>query len=97
MAHSCGSGSSPVPLRKLTIPRSAASEDKYWLLRSGSSPSDGKGHFCLILIGKCAIKRKAPVAQLDRAPDYESVGWGFESLRARMSHRDSKSHMADGI
>src|SRR5665213_2990533 len=26
---------------------------------------------------------KAPVAQLDRAPDYESGGWEFESLRAR--------------
>ena len=25
----------------------------------------------------------APVAQLDRAPDFESVGRGFESLRAR--------------
>jgi hypothetical protein len=23
----------------------------------------------------------APVAQLDRAPDYESGGWGFDSLR----------------
>lgn len=28
----------------------------------------------------------APVAQLDRAPDFESVGRGFESLRAR--HRN---------
>jgi hypothetical protein len=25
----------------------------------------------------------APVAQLDRASDYGSEGWGFESLRAR--------------
>ena len=25
----------------------------------------------------------APVAQLDRAPDYGSGGWGFDSLRAR--------------
>src|ERR1019366_868574 len=25
----------------------------------------------------------APVAQLDRAPDYESGGWRFESFRAR--------------
>src|SRR5665213_4586929 len=29
---------------------------------------------------------KAPVAQLDRAPDYESGGWEFESLRARHLH-----------
>ena len=27
----------------------------------------------------------APVAQLDRASDYESGGWEFESLRARHS------------
>ena len=27
--------------------------------------------------------RHAPVAQLDRAPDYESGGQEFESLRAR--------------
>jgi hypothetical protein len=26
----------------------------------------------------------APVAQLDRAPDFESVGRGFDSLRARL-------------
>ena len=29
------------------------------------------------------VSRKAPVAQLDRAPDYESGGQEFESLRAR--------------
>ena len=28
---------------------------------------------------------RAPVAQLDRASDYESEGWEFESLRARQS------------
>ena len=26
--------------------------------------------------------KAAPVAQLDRASDFESEGWGFESLRA---------------
>ena len=26
---------------------------------------------------------EAPVAQLDRATDFESVGWGFNSLQAR--------------
>jgi hypothetical protein len=31
---------------------------------------------------KCLAK-DAPVAQLDRAPDYESGGQEFESLRAR--------------
>src|SRR5206468_10561657 len=29
----------------------------------------------------------APVAQLDRAPDYGSGGWGFKSLRARQISR----------
>ena len=28
-------------------------------------------------------KTFAPVAQLDRATDFYSVGWGFESLRVR--------------
>ena len=27
--------------------------------------------------------KRAPVAQLDRASDFGSEGWGFESLRAR--------------
>ncbi len=31
--------------------------------------------------------RSAPVAQLDRAPDYESGGHGFESCRARHSNQ----------
>jgi hypothetical protein len=38
--------------------------------------------------GPCALKcpaKNAPVAQLDRAPDYESGGQEFESLRARHS------------
>ena len=29
----------------------------------------------------------APVAQLDRASDFGSEGWGFESLRARFASR----------
>ncbi len=32
---------------------------------------------------KFELKIDAPVAQLDRAPDYGSGGWGFDSLRAR--------------
>ena len=34
---------------------------------------------------KVLVRKDAPVAQLDRAPDFESVGRGFESLRARQS------------
>jgi hypothetical protein len=33
--------------------------------------------------GHFSVRRAAPVAQLDRAPDYESGGQEFESLRAR--------------
>src|ERR1700723_4468693 len=33
--------------------------------------------------GHFSERRAAPVAQLDRAPDYESGGQEFESLRAR--------------
>ena len=31
-----------------------------------------------------------PVAQLDRAPDYESGGWEFESLRARQKLKNMR-------
>jgi hypothetical protein len=31
------------------------------------------------------LSERAPVAQLDRAPDYGSGGWGFKSLRARQT------------
>src|SRR4029434_6885598 len=33
------------------------------------------------------LSGRAPVAQLDRAPDYGSGGWGFKSLRARHVNR----------
>jgi hypothetical protein len=46
------------------------------LVAVGSSPIT---HPIYLLISDCL----APVAQLDRAPDFESVGRGFESLRAR--------------
>jgi hypothetical protein len=39
-----------------------------------------------------ALKRTyAPVAQLDRAPDYESGGQEFESLRARQNRYHSRT------
>ena len=31
----------------------------------------------------CRLRQAAPVAQLDRASDFGSEGWGFKSLRAR--------------
>jgi hypothetical protein len=50
----------------------------------GSSPithpiSRPQGHCSVFCRG---FNLSAPVAQLDRAPDFESVGRGFESLRA---------------
>ncbi len=45
-------------------------------------PIKPKGH-CTILIAAMAFIACAPVAQLDRAPDFESVGRRFESCRAR--------------
>ena len=37
--------------------------------------------YCGFFRARRLAKRCAPVAQLDRAPDYESGGQGFESLR----------------
>ena len=34
-------------------------------------------------VAPCRFRGRAPVAQLDRAPDYESGGRTFESFRAR--------------
>ena len=39
----------------------------------------------------------APVAQLDRAPDYESGGQEFESLRARQQNQVRSGHMGYGL
>ncbi len=35
----------------------------------------------------------APVAQLDRAPDYGSGGWGFDSLRVYHALNLKKKHL----
>ena len=40
--------------------------------------------------GKCVFRTsQAPLAQLDRASDYGSEGWEFESLRARVGEAAS--------
>ena len=36
----------------------------------------------------------APVAQLDRAPDYESGGQEFESLRARQNFNEYRQNLS---
>jgi hypothetical protein len=42
-------------------------------------------HRCIIekCVRREALETLAPVAQQDRATDFESVGWGFNSLQAR--------------
>jgi hypothetical protein len=42
------------------------------------------------------LSARAPVAQLDRAPDYGSGGWGFKSLRARHESRQL-THFQSGL
>src|SRR5207344_864839 len=42
------------------------------------------------------LSDRAPVAQLDRAPDYGSGGWGFKSLRARQENRQL-THFQSGL
>lgn len=50
--------------------------------KSLSTPIDGE----IVAIGVATIY--APVAQLERVADYESVGWGFESLRACQNFKE---------
>jgi hypothetical protein len=40
--------------------------------------------------------RKAPVAQLDRATVYGTVGWRFEPVRVQASGLDRKGELKDG-
>ena len=57
----------------------------------GSSPFT---HPIFMLPSKCSILKRfhfAPVAQLDRAPDFESVGRPFESGRAYQKEVGSPS------
>ena len=60
------------------------------VLPDGLSPSDRAGFRRRRACGRQEAEldrplREAPVAQLDRAPDYESGGWKFESFRVRQS------------
>ena len=43
----------------------------------------GRPHKLLGFRTRAARRRSAPLAQLDRASDYGSEGWGFESSRVR--------------
>jgi hypothetical protein len=36
-----------------------------------------------VVASKSTINKHGPVAQLDRASDFGSEGWGFDSLRGR--------------
>ena len=45
--------------------------------------SVAKRHYPSVRFGKIKLAQQAPLAQLDRASDYESEGRAFESLRER--------------
>ncbi len=69
---------------------------------AGSSPvfhpeMVGASARCTRLFGTTdvVIGFRAPVAQLDRAPDFESVGRRFESCRARERSLISDARVAD--
>jgi hypothetical protein len=50
------------------------------------------GKMYLVVCWKHAIRQSAPVAQLDRAADFESVGREFESPQARQHSKRLNSH-----
>lgn len=54
------------------------------LLYSGGSVASKKYRAERNFLEKGGCPPLAPVAQTDRAVDFESTGWGFNSLQARM-------------
>ena len=74
--------------------------------RTGLDPSFLDGYVTRVNGGRAAAcppfvsTIEAPVAQLDRASDYGSEGWEFESLRARSDVRSEvvgrNDHLAVG-
>jgi hypothetical protein len=68
-------GSPPWPL----LPRGCQAAKSRTAVAARVISRGGEGHTC----PERTIPREAPVAQLDRALDYESRGREFESLRAR--------------
>lgn len=48
---------------------------------NGSNPFEGLGRHA------ARAGQTRPRSSMDRAPDFESVGWGFESLRGRLYFR----------
>ena len=48
----------------------------------------------LTLASHESLPLTVPVAQLDRASDFGSEGWGFESLQARIDYKELTSILA---
>ena len=78
------------------VRRHSALQTRKWLKRPGMTRLCPRAHSCQTGVRPYSYRRSAPwrgsaafstacapVAQLDRAPDYESGGQEFESLRAR--------------
>ena len=63
-----GHPASQIPNSKSQIPKDQSSDLLVWDLELGFRD----------------FKKSVPVAQPDRASDFGSEGWGFESLQARM-------------
>ena len=53
--------------------------------------------FVLEVVGYNRFVSLALVAQLDRASDFGSDGWGFESLRARYLNNENSNRLCDFI
>ena len=77
-------------------PRLQLDEQRSGRWRSEGGPSsDPTGTRSPLRVGFW-LKARALVAQLDRAPDFESGGRGFESLRARHFGRKAGSAITAG-
>ena len=59
--------------------------------------TDQTDSYAAVPAGRFSAAESAPVAQLDRAPDYESGGQGFESLRARQHLSVANSRISCSI
>ena len=81
-----GSPAAPTHLRQppSSAPRAGNPVDRLlWLLPGPAKADRGRRPFPTAGFAPPAEPARAPVAQLDRAPDYEFGGREFESLRAR--------------
>jgi hypothetical protein len=92
-------GREPDESRRLRALASSIRKHSPIILANSAGPADARGREFLgpfpcqiepagrAAASNFAIRRRAPVAQLDRASDFGSEGWRFDSLRARQSNQ----------